>query len=150
MPNTAPSINFVDPDLEIDPTNAAVIFAADPSAEQKLRTFLTERGPRPVPLGLPMGFIAWVRGLPEEDEAAAIRVDAPRENTILVCAESRKGNGTGWFAMIPMKEYADEKSPALYIAHVFSAMGLGRFLGAPPSADELVLVKHPPFAMKAA
>jgi hypothetical protein len=133
--------------LEIDRTTAAVIFAADPNAEKKLRRFLTERGTRPVPIGLPTGFIAWVRGLPEENEAAAVRVDAPRENTVLACAESRTGKGTGWFAMIPMKEYADEKSPALYIVHVFNAMGPRRFLDEPPSADELVLVRHPRFQM---
>jgi hypothetical protein len=58
--------------LKIDRENAAVIFADDPLIEEKLRSLLTERGPRPFPLGLPVGFIAWTRG---DGETAAMRSD---------------------------------------------------------------------------
>jgi hypothetical protein len=136
--------------LKIDLTNSAVVFADDPLIEQKLRLLLTERGPRPFPLGLPMGFIAWTRGRTDEDDAAAIRADArsSHPNTLLVMAE--RGSVTGWFAMIPMREYADEREPALLIAHVFQAMGPSGFLGPHAQTGELNLVRHPPFVMKAA
>lgn len=121
--------------LKIDAENAAVIFADDPLIEQKLRPLLTERGPRPVPLGLPVGFIAWTRGRADEDDAAAVRADVCRThpNTMLVMAE--RGSVTGWFALTAMKEYADERDPALYIAHVFQAAGPGPVLRPAPRAN---------------
>lgn len=134
--------------LKLDSTHGAVIFADDALAEKQLRKLLTERGPRPFPLCLPVGFIAWTRGRAEEDDAAAVRVDAHQSqpNTLLVMAE--RGSVTIWLAMIPMKEYADEREPALYISYVFNTMGLTRFLG-PHTDGELVLVQHAPFVMKA-
>lgn len=57
-----------------------------------------------------------MRGQSDEDEAAAIRVDAQKsQRNTLVCAESKQGKGTWWFAAIPMKEYAGEKEPAAFI-----------------------------------
>lgn len=131
--------------LKLDAENAVVIFADDPLAEFKLHTLLTVRGPRPFPLGLPVGFVAWTRGLADEDDAAAVRVDVSctHPNSILLMAE--RGSVTGWFALIPMKEYADERGPALYIAHVFQAAGPDLFLGRRPEQREIAVVKHKPF-----
>jgi hypothetical protein len=135
--------------LKVDAENAAVVFADDPLAEFKLRTLLTVRGSRPFPLGLPVGFVAWTRGRAGEDDAAAVRVDVSRthRNSMLIMAE--RGSVTGWFALIPMKEYADQCDPALYIHHVFQAAGPELFLGQRREQREIVMVKHKPFRKRA-
>ena len=133
--------------LKVDLTQSIVIFAADRNAEAKLRQLLTIRDTRPVPLGLPVGFLAWVRGRSDEESAAAIRVDAQQSqpNTLIVCTESKQGKGTWWFAAIPVAEYADEKEPAAFIGHVLATAGPEMFFDRPVRSDEINLVRHPPF-----
>lgn len=126
----------------IDSENTALIFADDPLLEEKLHSLLTERGPRPVPFGLPVGFIAWTRG---DGEAAAVRSDLTEAGAAGVLVVAERGNQTAWFAMIPMREYADERKAAIYIKQVFQAAGAARFLGPRPGGREVAIVRHEPF-----